>query len=77
VAEGVVVIVDAIVRPALVPVWFGIPRLTASELDAKSDVEQHRAIDELLDLDAHDCIRGGSECYVCEVRRGQRGGRRV
>lgn len=79
-AEGGAVVVDATVRPAPVLVGFGIPRLTLSEVDAQSDVKRHLALDEFLDVDAHDCVRGASWCYLCAVRRAQRAqreGRRV
>jgi hypothetical protein len=77
--EGVLVVVDATVHPAPGRVGFGIPGLTTSvsEYQPAGGDSRHRDFDEVLDLDAHDCVRGASFCYVCEVQRAQREGRRV
>jgi hypothetical protein len=48
-----------------------------SEYEPAEGELRHRDVDELLDLDAHDCIRGEAFCYICEVQREQREGRRV
>jgi hypothetical protein len=79
VAEGVAVIVDATVLPALVPIGFGIPGLTTSvsEYELTEGDLGHRDFDKLLDVDAHDCVRGAGWCYGCAVQQAQRDGRRV
>jgi hypothetical protein len=38
---------------------------------------EHVVLDKLLDVDAHDCVRGTGWCYGCAVQQAQRDGRRV